>query len=221
MEKWKCHTYLFSVLLACLTILSAVSVTVFGMGKMPDNLYPEEEDALRFTMRKVVRYESAPMKYLKWYDPGLSGEREEMIYDGVAGKEMVVVEEFVSDGVVVHSREVSRKLIQEGTPGAKRIGSRADTVGTVYRMEATAYHPSDGDGLGITATGTKAAHGTVAVDPEVIELGSSVYVPGYGMAVAADTGGAIIGNRIDLCMETFDECWEFGRRDIDVYVLGE
>ena len=48
-----------------------------------------------------------------------------------------------------------------------------------------------------------------------------MYVPGYGMAVAADTGGAIIGNRIDLCMETFDECWEFGRRDIDVYVLGE
>ncbi len=213
----KCYTCLFSLLLICLTVVSAVSFTVFGMGKLPDNLYPEEEDALRFTTRKVTHYESVPKKFVKWYDPTLSAE----IYDGVAGKELVVVEEFVSDGVVVHSREVSRKLVQEGTPGAKRIGNREDTIGTVYRMEATAYHPSDGDGLGITATGTKAGYGTVAVDPDVIPLGSSVYVPGYGMAVAADTGGAIIGNRIDLCMEEFDECWEFGRRDIDVFVLGK
>ena len=221
MKEWKCHTYLFPCLLTCLAALSAVSFTVFGMGKLPDNLYPEEEEALRFSTRKVTYYESVPMKFVKWYDPALSAESEEMIYDGVAGKELVVVEEFVSDGVVVHSREISRKLVQEGTPGAKRTGSREDTLGTVYRMEATAYHPSDGDGLGITATGTKAGYGTVAVDPDVIELGSSVYVPGYGMAVAADTGGAIIGNRIDLCMEEFDECWEFGRRDIDVFVLGK
>ncbi len=221
MKEWKCHRYLFPCLLACFAALSAVSVTVFGMGKLPNNLYPEEEEALRFTTRKVTYYEAAPMKFLKWYDPALSAEKEEMIYDGVAGKDLVVVEEFVSDGVVIHSREVSRQSVSEGTPGAKRIGNRADTIGTVYHMEATAYHPTDGDGLGITATGTKAGYGTVAVDPDVIALGSSVYVPGYGMAVAADTGGAIIGNRIDLCMEEFDECWEFGRRDIDVFVLGK
>ena len=85
-------------------------------------------------------------------------------------------------------------------------------------MTATAYHPTDGDGRGITATGTKAGYGTVAVDPRVIPLGSAVYVPGYGSAVAADTGGAIIGHRIDLCMETFAECFDFGEQPVAVYV---
>lgn len=85
-------------------------------------------------------------------------------------------------------------------------------------MHASAYHPSDGDGYGITATGTKAGHGTVAVDPSVIPLGSKVFIPNYGEAVAADTGGAIVGNRIDLCMDTFQECYSFGRRDVEVFV---
>ncbi|MDU2184171.1 MAG: 3D domain-containing protein, partial [Negativicoccus succinicivorans] len=85
--------------------------------------------------------------------------------------------------------------------------------------EATAYHPMDGDGRGITASGMKAGYGVVAVDPNVIPMGTRVFVPGYGEAIAADTGGAIIGNRIDLCMETYDECYQYGRRNVEVYVL--
>lgn len=88
-----------------------------------------------------------------------------------------------------------------------------------YKMEATAYLPSDGNGLGITATGIKATYGVVAVDPKVIPLGSRVYIPGYGFAVAADTGGAIKGQKIDLCMENYDEAIGFGRRSVEVYVL--
>ncbi|MCR5177175.1 MAG: hypothetical protein K6C05_10045 [Anaerovibrio sp.] len=86
-------------------------------------------------------------------------------------------------------------------------------------MEATAYIPSDGNGSGITATGVVAQHGVVAVDPRVIPLGSKVYIPGYGVAVAADTGGAINGNRIDLCMNTYREAINFGRGTVDVYIL--
>lgn len=86
-------------------------------------------------------------------------------------------------------------------------------------MEATAYTPYDGDGNCITASGLVARYGIVAVDPDVIPLGTRLYIPGYGMALAADTGGAIIGDIVDLCMETEDECMEFGRRDVVVYVL--
>ena len=43
--------------------------------------------------------------------------------------------------------------------------------------------------------------------------------PGYGEAIAADTGGAINGHRIDLCMESYNECMDFGRRAVTVYVL--
>lgn len=88
-----------------------------------------------------------------------------------------------------------------------------------YIMEATAYLPSDGDGEGITATGLEARHGIVAVDPDVIPLGTRLYIPGYGFAIAADTGGAINGEIIDLCMESYDEAMEFGRRDVEVFVL--
>ena len=89
----------------------------------------------------------------------------------------------------------------------------------VYTMEATAYLPTDGSPEGLTAMGIPAARGVVAVDPRVIPLGSRVYIPGYGIAIAADTGGAIRGERIDLCMETYSECMNFGRRDVQVYVL--
>ena len=89
----------------------------------------------------------------------------------------------------------------------------------VMSMEATAYLPSDGDGYGITATGIPATYGVVAVDPDIIPLGSRVYIPGYGEAIAADTGGAIYGYRIDLCMENYYEAMDFGRRTVTVYLL--
>jgi 3D (Asp-Asp-Asp) domain-containing protein len=98
--------------------------------------------------------------------------------------------------------------------------SRGQTVyKVVHEMEATAYLPTDGDGLGITATGIRATHGVVAVDPKVIPLGSRVFIPGYGFAIAADTGGAIKGKKIDLCMEDYDQAIRFGRRSVQVYVL--
>ena len=89
----------------------------------------------------------------------------------------------------------------------------------VYNMEATAYLPTDGGGDGITASGMVARRGVVAVDTDVIPLGTRLYIPGYGEAIAADTGGAIYGERIDLCMESYGEAMDFGRRDVTVYVL--
>ena len=86
-------------------------------------------------------------------------------------------------------------------------------------MEATAYLPTDGGGHGITATGIPATHGVVAVDPNYIPLGTKLYIPGYGYAIAADTGGAIKGHKIDLCMESYHDAIQFGRRHIDVYVV--
>ena len=86
-------------------------------------------------------------------------------------------------------------------------------------MVATAYLPTDGEGRGITYTGTRARYGEIAVDPRVIPLGTKVFIPGYGIAVAEDTGGDILGNRIDLCMESYDSCMAFGRRTVQVYIL--
>ena len=89
----------------------------------------------------------------------------------------------------------------------------------VMSMEATAYLPNDPGCTGITAIGIPATYGVVAVDPGIIPLGSRVYIPGYGEAIAADTGGAIYGYRIDLCMEDYYEAMDFGRRTVTVYLL--
>ena len=89
----------------------------------------------------------------------------------------------------------------------------------VLGMEATAYLPTDGGGGGLTAMGIPATYGVVAVDPDIIPLGTRVYIPGYGEALAADTGGAIYGYRIDLCMEDYWQAMDFGRRTVTVFVL--
>ena len=98
----------------------------------------------------------------------------------------------------------------------------------VLTCNATAYDMSaeeNGGYAGQTATGVPLDKGVIAVDPRVIPLGSRVYIEAldgswsYGYAVAADTGGAIKGNRVDLCYRTRSECIQFGRRPCRVYVL--
>lgn len=88
-------------------------------------------------------------------------------------------------------------------------------------MTATAYAPfyCGGSKSGKTATGIKAKKGVVAVDPRVIPLGTKLYIPGYGYALAADTGGAIKGRRIDLCYNTRGEVYRFGKKKVKVYIV--
>jgi 3D (Asp-Asp-Asp) domain-containing protein len=80
-------------------------------------------------------------------------------------------------------------------------------------VSATCY-----DLPGRTATGMPVGRGVVAVDPSVIPLGSRLYVPGYGNGVAADVGGGIRGNIIDLWYPTFAECAAWGRRTVTITV---
>jgi 3D (Asp-Asp-Asp) domain-containing protein len=79
-------------------------------------------------------------------------------------------------------------------------------------VSATCYDLS-----GRTATGMPVGHGVVAVDPSVIPLGTSMYVPGYGNGVAADVGGGIKGDIIDLWM-TPSECAAWGRRTVTITI---
>jgi 3D (Asp-Asp-Asp) domain-containing protein len=97
----------------------------------------------------------------------------------------------------------------------------------VLMMEATAYDPgpeSTGKrpghpAYGITASGMRAGYGIVAVDPRVIPFHTRLYIPGYGYAVAGDTGSAIKGHRIDLGYATYGEAVRWGRRMVPVYIL--
>lgn len=87
------------------------------------------------------------------------------------------------------------------------------------QMVATAYTAHDYGCNGRTATGRRAGPGVVAVDPRVIPLGSHLYIPGYGFALAGDTGGDIRGNRVDLGFSSYGDAIRFGRREVTVYRL--
>jgi 3D (Asp-Asp-Asp) domain-containing protein len=82
-------------------------------------------------------------------------------------------------------------------------------------VDAVAYHLP-----GRTASGLTVGHGVVAVDPGVIPLGTRLYVPGYGAAVAADVGSAVRGLLIDLWFPSKQQALAWGRRTVTITVYG-
>jgi 3D (Asp-Asp-Asp) domain-containing protein len=159
--------------------------------------------------------------------PAWRQSRTTIAAPGRPGVGRKIVDVTLRDGKVVRSQVISRAVI---SPPVDRIvlrptrpmqlASRGGFYGgvRVLTMVATAYHPMV-CGTGRTRTGIRARHGVVAVDPRVIPLGTRLYIPGYGPALAADTGGAIRGRRIDLCMENRHAIRQFGRRRVSVHVL--
>ncbi len=83
-------------------------------------------------------------------------------------------------------------------------GHTVDVVSTGYCL------------TGRTATGIPTGWGVAAVDPRVIPLGTHLTIPGYGEAVAADTGGAIVGGRIDLWFPTCAQAGGWGSRSVTI-----
>lgn len=142
----------------------------------------------------------------------------------------------MSSSVVVLDTVISEPVSQVIERGANDLvsTSRGDVrFREAMILNASAYDLSyastgkrPGDpGYGITASGTTARPGTVAVDPRVIPLGTKLYVESldgsrdYGFAIAEDTGGAIKGYKIDLFYHSNAEAMRFGRRDVKVYIL--
>ncbi|MDT8903688.1 3D domain-containing protein [Anaeroselena agilis] len=184
---------------------------------------------ISLTESMVTRKVPIPPPVVRQPDGTLERGLEEVLDEGEEGLKEATVKLHFEDGAQTATTTVTEKMLVEPKPQILRVGTR-ETVQTsrgtmrfrkAYLMEATAYLPTDGSGEGITASGLAARHGIVAVDPSVIPLGTRVYVPGYGLALAADTGGAIIGHRIDLCIEDYDAAWAFGRQMVKVYVLAD
>jgi 3D (Asp-Asp-Asp) domain-containing protein len=94
----------------------------------------------------------------------------------------------------------------------------------IHTVEATAYDSSPESNsvewAGITSLGWRTRYGIAAVDPKVIALRRLIYVEGYGFAWTGDVGGAIKGKKIDLCYNTTEEAFRWGRKKVKVYVLG-
>lgn len=128
------------------------------------------------------------------------------------------------DAVVAYGELVER---MDAETAARRAQAEAyEAIGAYqYIGECTityycceAYEHICGTGTGLTATGIPVAPGMVAVDPDVIPLGSTVIINGQEY-LAADTGGAIKGNRIDIAVESHQEALQLGIRTATVWVV--
>jgi resuscitation-promoting factor RpfB len=130
------------------------------------------------------------------------------------------VDEVVAIGTATRSRG-NRAIVASARALARVHTKAAPEPGTGRRMrcEATGYATGSGGADETCATGAHATRGVIAVDPRVIPLGTHVFVPGYGYAVAADTGGDIQGNRIDLCYDSYQEAIRWGRRGVTIIIL--
>lgn len=93
--------------------------------------------------------------------------------------------------------------------------------GPTYNMLATAYNGAEFNSNGIMRNGERVYWGAVAVDPNVIPLGTRMYIEGYGnkVFVASDTGSAIKGYRIDIWYPTLQAAREFGAQRLTVTII--
>lgn len=198
----------------------------------PRNERLEEGEILRINRSRkeiVTRSRTVNFEKITRETPDLYEGEKRVVQEGVEG----VIEEdrlvtFINgeerESIVLGSRvvrEVKDEIVEIGTKKPENM-----IHGKKYKkkivMQGTAYDPSAGS---MTASGTRARVGAVAVDPRVIPLGTKLYIesadgfPTYGFAVAEDTGGAIKGNRIDLFYNTRSEAYRFGRRNVIVYIL--
>ena len=115
--------------------------------------------------------------------------------------------------------ELSRMHPGGHGPAAESVAVVDEDEPETITMTATAYSWECGNGDGLTASMTPVRPGVVAIDPEVIPLGSQVEIVGLGMFSAEDVGGNIRGNRVDIFMPSRGVALQFGRQEVEVRVF--
>ena len=211
---------------------SGQSPAILGESTNPSEVLPVNQlitTQSSFTEKLEEETEVLRKKVIYEDDPETEAGEEKVIDEGEDGKRIKIIkityhksgQEYDREIVSVETTPAKEKKILRGT---KIVWKNLETPdGEIrywkkLRVYATHY---DSRCLGCnewTAIGMQAGKGVIAVDPKVIPLRSKVYVPGYGMAVAGDTGGAIKGNIIDL---GFDDARTSGWRAkfVDIYLL--
>lgn len=192
---------------------------------------------------EVERREPVPCTTRYEADPTLAWGEERVAEEGCDGELPVVSLVYVAEGRAAAEQVLRRgestmrqRVIQYGTRsrytevkvldydgGTIAANGQELSYSRALRMTGTAYTAGIGGVDTVTATGSTVHVGVVAVDPRVIPLGSRLFIEAargsyvYGVAVAEDTG--VRGSVIDLYMDSYDACIQFGRRALNVYIL--
>lgn len=182
-----------------------------------------------FTEKLQEETEVLSKKTIYEDDPETEAGEEKVLEEGSDGKRVKIIkvtttlngEEYNRVVISVETTAPHDKKILRGTKIVWKTLSTSDGEIKYWkklRVYATHYDSRCPGCSEWTATGMRAGKGVIAVDPKVIPLRSKVYIPGYGVAIAGDTGGAIKGNIIDL---GFDDARTSGwtARFVDIYLL--
>lgn len=162
----------------------------------------------RFEKKISTIVKKISRKIVKKDDPDLEIDNDTVAMEGKDGKRTEIYEVLYYEGDE-YSRELTQvtidppedQIINHGTKIVWRTFPTSDGDITYWRklkVWATQYDSHCPGCNEWTAIGMRQGKGVVAVDPSVIKLRTKLYIPGYGQAVAGDTGGAIVGNRIDV-----------------------
>ena len=176
-----------------------------------EKVLEEGSDGKKVKIMKITYYKPAD----------ISGVGSDPLREASSPEVGQVGEEYSREIVSVETTPAKDKKILRGTKIVWRTLDTPDGPIQYWkkmRVYATHYDSHCPGCDETTAIGLRAGKGVIAVDPKVIPLRSKVYVPGYGQAIAGDTGGAIKGNIIDL---GFDDAHTAGWRAkfIDIYLL--
>ncbi len=188
----------------------------------------------RYTTEEVIETEPIDFKTVRKNDSTMTSGTTVVVTEGVAGEKSIKYSVRKKNGEIISKDYVSEEVTKEPVNkvikvGSKQVSDNGFTYSKKIEVSATAYSGAshENGGYSKTAYGLTPKYGVVAVDPSVIPLGTKLYVESsdggkswsYGYCIAGDTGGAIKGNKVDLCFNTVNECVQFGRKSATVYIL--
>lgn len=192
---------------------------------------------IRVETKEVNKETPLEFKVVRKPDRKLRPGEQRVLQQGRCGLQRQYIQATFKDGLEVEREVLRKEVLTEPQPKIIAYGpelpvsrgtARTISGGAVFsgaskingggkemQMVSTAYTHTGHR----TATGIYPYQGVAAVDPRVIPLGTKIYVENYGIAVAADTGGDIKGNRIDVFFDTYNEAIKWGRRTVKIYIL--
>ena len=140
-------------------------------------------------------------------------EKHGLTVDGICGRETYLAlsggEPYDPVALGIHEERTHEDREHKVSRGSRRA----------LFVSASGYSAFDPGNGNRTATGTIVRRGVIAVDPSVIPLGTRIFIPGYGEAVAEDIGSGIHGNRIDVAFDSHAEALMFGRQELEIFIM--
>lgn len=184
---------------------------------------------IRVTEKVESEQSVIPFEVVYQADPTMELDQKQVVQEGQKGIQETNVRIRYENGVEVSrtseetllARAPINRVIAYGTNIVLRTIDTPDgprEYWRVLRMYTTSYHPAALGGDDVTATGRKLTKGVVGINPKIIPYDTQVYVPGYGIGIAGDTGGPRkFSLWIDLGYD--DENWVSWSKYSDVYLL--